>query len=173
MNKKFILLLGIFLYLTLNLTASSRNSNQISREKRILIEKLLEVSGVHSQVNNTHENLKQMLLLQFGNIPGSSFEKKKKLKRQMLEKFEKTFNWKNMKKDYVIFYAKNFTKSELKYISDFYSTPTGEKYKLISPTLQKESMYLIQKSAKKSMDSVQNFVDTFLKNNNMNQEIYK
>jgi hypothetical protein len=80
------------------------------------------------------------------------------LRVPMKEFFTKYMGWDSMKEDIAKIYAQNFTEDELKQITAFYQTPTGQKMMSTIPALTAQSMELSQDRVRDHMSELQEMI---------------
>ncbi len=73
----------------------------------------------------------------------------------MFEFFEKYMSWSNMKDDMVQIYAEAFMEGELKEITAFYKTPTGQKVVKMMPILMNKGSELGARRVQEHMGELQ------------------
>lgn len=141
-------------------SAIGTHAQEITPEKRELIEELIEITEVKEQA----EKITDIMLLQMENnygetirqiMPGSDLfgdkdseecrertaESYKRFSKRFRELYPQRVNYMEViEQIYYPLYDKYFTTDDLKYIIEFYKSPTGQKFIKIMPEFMKEGM---------------------------------
>lgn len=76
----------------------------------------------------------------------------------MRDFFARYMSWENLKEGYAEIYSRAFTEPELREMTAFYRTPTGQKLARATPQLMREGSELGQRAVQEHMDELQEAV---------------
>jgi hypothetical protein len=76
----------------------------------------------------------------------------------MRDFFARYMSWENLKEGYADIYSRAFTEPELREMTAFYRTPTGQKLARATPQLMREGSELGQRAVQEHMDELQEAV---------------
>ena len=139
------------------------------------VEKYMEVAHSRKMMDDMMavmaKQMHQMIHEQVAKIPNAppDFEARQ---IEIVDDMFKNFPFDEMLKLTVPIYQKHFTKGEIEALTEFYSTPTGQKILKEMPAITAEAMQsampLIQKFAAEAMDQVQDEIGQLKKQAEMN-----
>jgi len=141
------------------------------------VEKYMEVAHSRKMMDDMMavmtKQMHQMIHEQVAKIPNAppDFEARQ---LEIIDDVFKNFPFDELLQATVPIYQKHFTKGEIEALTEFYSTPTGQKILTEMPSITAESMQsvmpLIQKFAAKAMDQVQDEITQLKKQTEMNSK---
>ena len=118
--------------------------------------KLLEAAGMEAVFTKTVD---QSLTQQVAENPALA-----ELKPVMKAFFDKYMSWNALRDDMAQLYAAQFTEEELKDITAFYLTPSGQKMARITPDLMASGSALGQSKVQAHLGELQDMIEAFQAN---------
>jgi len=155
MKRAVSIFVGILVFIAAGLLASAQDQT-----RRALAEELLNVVQVKENTEKTFAMIKQLVDAQIEkmkNAAGPTAKTAEAAARidKIMDLVKQEFSWDKMKNEYVALYAETFTEAELKDITAFYKTPSGQAFIKKQPELMKRSMELSQKRMSDIMPKLQ------------------
>ncbi len=135
-------------------------------------EKLLSVMNLKEMTAQILSQVKEMQMARFMSTVSSEKDKaeSRAFQEKMMDFLTKEMSWENLKGDYVNLYAEVFTEEELKGLSDFHSSPIGQKYLKKTPELMRRSMQISQERMMKILPEMQKMSQEWEKKQKAAQE---
>ncbi|WP_303310652.1 DUF2059 domain-containing protein [Hymenobacter sp. BT730] len=140
-----------------NTTAASATPAQttISAGQRKAAETLLEVMQSEKTINQSIDMTLAMQVQQNPNL--------QKLEPEMRAFMNKYMSWASLKEDMVTLYAREFTEKELRDLTKFYQSPTGQKYVSKQNLLLQAGMQLGQRRVQENLPELQRMLEEKMK----------
>ncbi|OQX26511.1 MAG: hypothetical protein BWK80_10065 [Desulfobacteraceae bacterium IS3] len=149
---KKIYMIPIILFLTFPMALHADDASRVAAA-----EKLLSVMNLKEMTAQILSQIKDMQMAQIMNTVSSEKDRadSKVFQGKMMDFLTKELSWENLKGDYVNLYAEVFTEEELKGLTDFHSSPIGQKYLKKTPELMRRSMQISQERMMKILPEIQ------------------
>jgi hypothetical protein len=138
-----------------NTTAAVVAPTIISAAQRKAAESLLEVMQSEKTIN---QSIDMTLALQIEQNPNL-----KKLEPEMRAFMNKYMSWTALKTEMVDLYAREFTEKELRDLTKFYQSPTGQKYVSKQNVLLQAGMQLGQRRVQENLPELQRMLEEKMK----------
>ncbi|QIX60266.1 DUF2059 domain-containing protein [Hymenobacter sp. BT18] len=135
--------------------AAPATAAPVSASQRKAAESLLEVM---QSEKTTNQAIDQMLTLQVEQNPNL-----KKVEPEMRAFMAKYMSWASLKDEMVQLYAREFTEKELKELTKFYQSSTGQKYVSKQNLLLQSGMQLGQRRVQENLPELQRMIEEKMK----------
>lgn len=132
--------------LAITLICAPQVSFSEEQAKRASIEELLEVSNVESMVDAMYEQMDQMLLQMSAQLQIEESEKPimDKFMSRVTDLIREEVSWEEMKGPIFDIYQKHFSEKEVRDLTAFYQTESGQAMVEKMPNLMQDSMLVSQ-----------------------------
>lgn len=127
----------------------------VSASQRKAAESLLEIM---QSEKTTNEAINQMLTMQVEQNPNL-----KKVEPEMRAFMAKYMSWASLKDEMVQLYAREFSEKELKELTKFYQSATGQKFVSKQNMLLQSSMQLGQRRVQENLPELQRMIEEKMK----------
>jgi hypothetical protein len=114
---------------------------------------VLELCDVMHMERTMQESMKNMIEMQMQQVP--------QMQRPQLQKFfDKYLSWASLKEDFVKLYQDTFSEAEVRQLTAFYKTPTGQKAVLQMPALMQRGAQMGANRVREHMGELMELLQT-------------
>ena len=150
MNRLLTLaLLGTLLF-------SSTASASTDSHRQAALE-MLSISRVDKMIEPMMENVMSMIQQQMAqvDIPEDKKPIIQKYNQKIVETLRQEMQWEKMKEDFVALYLNVYTEEEIRELTEFYSSPLGQKMLDKMPELMQASLQISQSMLQQTLPKIQ------------------
>ena len=150
MNRLLTLaLLGTLLF-------SSTASASTDSHRQAALE-MLSISRVDKMIEPMMENVMSMIQQQMAqvDIPEDKKTIIQKYNQKIVETLRQEMQWEKMKEDFVALYLNVYTEEEIRELTEFYSSPLGQKMLDKMPELMQASLQISQSMLQQTLPKIQ------------------